>query len=215
MAKKRLNTRERKKGAPKKRPVLSPAIVDAWAAALNVDDQDLAKFIPTRLDIGVGEALLGGSLTVEQISDYTGHAHDKVKQTLSSPVAMAWISRQIHQLFKHRAGIVDAALYQAAIRGDVPAIKLFYERMGQLNRVIQHQHQYSGGIKLDTLSDEDLRRVIRENQAKLPAEFRIVDQDTPGDDLQSPTDTGPEDESGAAPVLPAPTEETQEADTVS
>lgn len=197
---------------PSTRRRVSPVVLRGWEAALEVSDQDLARFIPTKAAIDIGEALLAGQLTVEEIARCSGHTPLAVRQVLTNPTAMAWISRQIHNLFKHRAGVVDAALYQRAVAGDVNAIKLFYYRMGQLTNEQTVHHTYSGGVRLDHLGDEDLRRLIKDKNATLPAEFRVLDvTPEPGASIQGPGGTGAQDAVSPDPVLPSPPEEPCEA----
>jgi hypothetical protein len=147
---------------------VSAPLVAAWQRAQNVTDQDVASFIPTSDTILVGEAFLAGNVTVQSVADYV-HCHTKeVNEVLSDPVAMAWISRQIHSHLAHRMALVDASLFQRAIAGEVAAIKLFYERHHKLTAISQVNHNYNGTVKLDAVSDDDLKRLIKDADSRLP-----------------------------------------------
>lgn len=186
---------------PALRRRISPTLRRNWEAALDVSEQDVARYVPTKVDVDVGEALLAGQLTIEEVANFAGHTPLAVRRTLTNPVAMAWVSRQIHNLFRHRAGVVDAALYQCAVRGDVNAIKLFYQRMGQLMDEKTVRHVYSGGVRLDTLSEDELRLMIKDKNAAL-AEFRVI-EGHPADDPGRPDGAGAPEATGPDPVLPA------------
>lgn len=206
-------TQPRRDLVPRARRLVSPWVQKAWERALEVSDIDVAKFIPSKAVIDVGEALLAGQLSVEMIANFSGHTPLVVRHVMVNPVAMAWISRQIHQLFRHRAGIVDAALYQRAVAGDVNAIKLFYFRMGQLADEKTVHHTYSGGVRLDTLNDEDLRKLIKDKNATLPAEFTVISEAV-GDPIPGPGGVRAPDAAGPPSLLPPVIKESPETEEV-
>jgi len=191
------------------------ALRNAWERAVSVTERDIAAFIPTDDVISIGESVLAGAQTLDVFCKMTGLKVPEVKAVLGNPVAMAWISKQIYHLFQHRAAIIDAALYQRAAGGDVQAIKLFYERMGQLDRTQNINVNYSGGVNIQALADDELERIVREKRRLLPAEFRRLSEEATGakdaefqteegtgDSLPGADGAGSPPEGGAAPVLP-------------
>jgi hypothetical protein len=167
----------------------------SWEKAISVSERDIAGFVPTDADIGIGEAILAGGQTVDTICKLSGLKIDRVKAVMTNPVAMAWISKQIYHLFQHRASIIDAALYMRAAGGDVQAMKLFYERMHQLGPREQNINvNYSGGVNIQALQDDELERIVNEKRRLLPAEFRRL--------AESATDAGCEEPEGSGDDLP-------------
>ena len=168
LKKRRIRASDKTALAPAPRPSLSPAVVEAWKRAQNVTEQDVSAYVPQMADISVGEALLAGRLSLDDIVAYSGENRAVVQQTLATPVAMAWISRQIYGHFIHRAALVDAALIQRALSGDVSAIRLFYERSGKLVDTKHVQHTVQGGLNLTALTLEDLAKLVEDKQRTLP-----------------------------------------------
>jgi hypothetical protein len=109
------------------------------------------------------EALLAGATTQLQLSDYTGLPCPTIRQILSSPQSMAWISRRTHEMLALCSGVVDAALYSRATGGDIPAIRLFLER----HQYLQRDQAPTVNIKLDHLPTEDLLALLTDKKAKV------------------------------------------------
>lgn len=184
---------------------VSKEIVEAWKAALEVSELQVAQFVPWDSVIRVGEAILAGATSSMRIADMENMEKEDVRGVLQSPIAMAWISRQIYAHFQHRAGIVDSALYHKAVTGDIAAMKLFYERMGKMQNERTLNVRVSGGLDVSTLSDDDLQRLVRDKQRLLPAEFRILEEGT-GTALRGDGGAGAAAGGGAPTVLQPPTE---------
>jgi hypothetical protein len=130
---------------------------------------------------------------------------------------MAWMTKHVHAIYGHRCCLVDTALVRKALTGDVPAIKLFYERVGQLTQDKTINVNYSGGVCLTSLGDDDLLRLIKDADAKLPAEYQTIDAEfeaAPGDAVPGAGGDPAPDAAGPTPVLPTPDEEPREADRV-
>lgn len=162
---------------------LSPVVRKGWEMAAGVPEQDIMSFIPTDLVLRVGEGFLAGQRSIDTLQKFTGATRDEVREVLMNPVAMAWLSRQIYCLFQNRTAIIDAQLYQRAAAGDLQAIKMFYERMDRLpTNKKEINVNYSGGVDVRNISDEELKQIIQEKKRLLPAEFRIINDPEKGDD---------------------------------
>lgn len=154
---------------------LSPVVRKGWEMAAGVPEQDIMAFIPTDLVLKVGEGFLAGHRSIDSLQKFTDATRDEVREVLMNPVAMAWLSRQIYCLFQNRTAIIDAQLYQRAAAGDLQAIKMFYERMDRLpTNKKEINVNYSGGVDVRNISDEELKQIIQEKKRLLPAEFRII-----------------------------------------
>lgn len=166
-------------GRPRKRSQLLTA---AWQSAATVDPVAVAAYTPSEPDMAVGLALLGGARLIDELVTATKLTREEVDAVLCSPVRMAWISSQVYTHFQQRAAMVDTALYSRAVAGDVGAIRLFYERMGKMTTDRKVAVTVSGGINVSALSDGDLRKLIADGNAQLPApapppvlESRVID----------------------------------------
>lgn len=157
-------------------PALPAVTTRSLQDALSITEQEVSAYLPTEVDIQVGEALVSGASTMVGIQGYCGIERNRIKATLNNPVAMAWISRQVEALFKTRVAIVDAAVYLRAAGGDTTAAKLFYERFKLLtSQSVRVDHVYSGGVNISALPDDELARIVREKTRLLPAEFRLLE----------------------------------------
>lgn len=144
--------------------------------ALAVTDQEVLAYLPSEDDVQVGEALVSGASTVVGIQGYCGLSKERIKAVMNNAVAMAWISRRVEALFTSRVAVVDAAVYLRAAGGDVTAAKLFYERFKVLQaNTMRIEHNYSGGVNISALPDDELARIVLEKGRMLPKEFRILD----------------------------------------
>jgi hypothetical protein len=154
---------------------LSPALAAAWRAALDVSEAEIAGHIPTELDAAVAEALLAGHLTTEKIAESLGRPQTEVAALISSPVAMAWISRAMYQVLNHRLALVDAAMFTRAVSGDVSAAKLVYERVRALDNAKRVDVHYSGGVNFSAMTTEDLERILHDKERTIPTEFKVLE----------------------------------------
>lgn len=195
-----------------RRPAVQPALVAAWRRAAEVTPQAVEGHIPTTATLQVGEALLSGKTSVRDIVDLTGLTEEEARGVLLDPTAMAWISRQVYYFFQHRAALVDATLYHRAMAGDIPAIKLFYERMRMLVQDQTIRHVYSGEVNLKQLNVDELQQLVADKSRLLNATGVIIDV-TPGsrDPVPGAEGAGDEAPEGAAAVLPADADTPPEA----
>lgn len=185
-------------------------VVRGISNAFNVDPMEVARFQPTPEVVKVGEAVAAGLVQARTISVAAGINQEAVIAILNDPVAMVWISQRIEALFRYRAGLVDAALFQRAIAGETAAIKLFFERHKIMSDQKTVQHVYSGGVDVRGLPTDDLRKLVADKARMLPAEFRVLEIT----DGSGPKDAGAEvrgdggnpapSSGGPPPVLPAP-----------
>jgi hypothetical protein len=94
------------------------------------------------LDISIAEALLSGVTTSQDIAEFCQVSTGSVSKWMRDPVAMRWISDQVSANIQNRLGVVVAALFSRAATGDVAAVRLMFERFGQLvnkSEVIHHK----------------------------------------------------------------------------
>lgn len=117
--------REPKRPSKKK---LSPALARIAKRALKATEDDIRSYAPREVDIQIAEAMLAGSVMFQDIAEEVGCAPSTISKLLSDPVVCAWISRRVHENIGHRLGLVDAAMFNSALHGNVPAAKLMYER---------------------------------------------------------------------------------------
>lgn len=142
----------------RRRHQLSAGLLRAWRNGLAVTRQELDDYIPTETDAAIASALLAGALTFEDIAGRIGWDARRVAEYMESPVATAWIGREVSTHIETRMFLVTASLFQQAIgqgRNSVAAAKLLLERFGQLVRkseVVVHQ-----GMDLQKLSDEEIQ----------------------------------------------------------
>jgi hypothetical protein len=156
---------------------LSPIVRKGWEMAAGVPESEVMAFIPTDLVLQVGEGFLAGHRSIDSLIKFTGAAREPIREVLMNPVAMAWLSRQIYCLFQNRTAIIDAQLYLRAAAGDLQAIKMFYERMDRLPTNKKEVNvNYSGGVDVRNVSDDELRNIIQEKKRLLPAEFKVINE---------------------------------------
>lgn len=204
----RLKPENRKKRRRAK--ALSKTLQKAWESAINVTPRDVAAYQPSHADIAVAEALTLGNTSLDDLTKQTSLKRERVREILSSPVSMAWISEQCERLFKLRKGIVDAALYTRAVQGDIAAMKLYYERTEILAKQPVNQINI-GEINYEACTDDDLIKILHGRLSS--PEGQIIDLE-PGRDyssLEGAEDTRTEAERGAVSVFSAPVGETSEA----
>lgn len=138
---------------------MSPALTRIGQRALVCSPEDIRAYAPTPLDLKIAESMLGGCLLFKDIGEAIGINPDTVGRALKNPVRCGWISQAVHGMIRHRLGMVDAALMQRALSGDVRAIELAYKRFDQLTKRSAHLN-----INLDfdpsKLPEEELDLII-------------------------------------------------------
>jgi hypothetical protein len=136
----------------------------------------------------VTEGLLAGMSTPQDLATFAGVSKTAITDLLRDSVAMAWVSKQVYGLMEHRLGLVDAALFNLAVAGNLTAIRTVYDRLGKLQHTqeVNHHHNYSGGIDLTALTLEDLRKLVTDKNRTVDAEFKVIE--TPHA-IQGPSET--------------------------
>ena len=181
----------RKKRRKKK---LSPALAKMAARSLDVQDEDLRAYIPTELDLQIAEAMMGGSMQFQEIAAQVGCDPATISRAMKCPLRCAWVSQQLHRIVAKRIGMVDLSLFLATTQGNVSAMKLYYERFGEL---IHRSQVLVGRMDFDPsqLSDKDLDTVLRgEMGGMVDAEFTVKEEPctespkTPSASESPPTD---------------------------
>lgn len=152
--------------APKPpRRKMSTTLTKLAQRALDVDDDEIRAYGPTEMDLQMAEAMLSGCITFTQIAEQMGVDPSTVSRAMRNPVRCGWLSAQLQRIVSKRIGLVDAALMARALSGDVRAIKLFYERHGEL---IHRSHVTTSRLDFDPaqLSDADLDIIIASEVTK-------------------------------------------------
>lgn len=172
---------------------IAPQLAAAWARAAEVTEQEIASHVPSGIELQIAEALLSGAVSFGEIATHTGHHPGTISATLSDPVTAAWISHHISRHIQHRLGLIDAALYRAAVSGCVAAIRVFYERFDNLAPArTDHRHTYD----FTKLSSDDLSRLLAVRLRALPGRD--------GRDSDPPRRAGDQAADRPVPLLPAP-----------
>lgn len=161
-----------------RKPRISPALSRLAKRALHVDDDEIRCYVPTELDLQMAEAMLTGATTFTAVAEQMGCDPSTVSRAMKDPVRCGWISMQLQRIVSKRIGLVDAALLSRALGGDVRAIKLFYERHGEL---VHRSHITTTRLDFDPaqLTDDDLDVIIASERARhaKPAEFTVASQE--------------------------------------
>jgi hypothetical protein len=162
----------------KQRNRMSPLMVQAWRDALSVTPQAVASYKPVPLDMQIAEALLAGMSSPQDLATFAGVPRTAVTDLLRDSLAMAWISKQVHAHMEHRLGLVDAALFNLAVAGNLTAIRTVYDRLGKLQHIreVNHHHNYSGGIDLTALTLEDLRKLAADKARVIDVPYKIIEE---------------------------------------
>jgi len=142
--------------------------VQSAVDALNVDLDELARYMPSSTDLAIVEAMLLGHMEPTNIHEHTRLPLALVHETLSQPLSAAWISATIHKTVRHRLGLVDAAMMRRALAGNADAAKILYARYGELVTKTETTHVFTPD--LSRLSDADLRMLLEADKKRIDAE---------------------------------------------
>ena len=139
---------------------LSPALQKLALRSLDVEEDEIRTYSPTELDLQIAEAMIGGVMTFKDIAAQVDVDASTISRVMKDPVRCAWMSQQLHRVVSKRIGLVDVALMTQALGGNISAIKLYYERFGEL---IHRSQVLIGRMDFDPsqLSDKDLETVLR------------------------------------------------------
>ncbi len=155
--------RPHKPGTPdrKHRPRKNQAIRIMAQRSLEASDEEIRAFIPDERDVEMAEAMVCGSITFTEIADHIGVDPAIIGRKMKDPVRVAWMSMQVHRAVARRLGILDAALFRRAISGDTAALKLAYERFGEMQKRLHVRHTYEvNAVDPSRLTDADLDQLI-------------------------------------------------------
>ena len=155
---------KRKKKKKKVGRALSPALKKMAARSLDVDDDDIRGYMPTELDLQIAEAMVQGQNSFKDIAEHIGCDPANISRVMKDPTRCAWLAKQLHRIVSKRMGLVDLALMQQALGGNIAAIKLYYERFGEL---IHRSQVTVARIDFDPskLTDADLDTILRSEAA--------------------------------------------------
>lgn len=159
-------------------PRPSTALTKIAERSLAVDPREIDHFQPRELDIKIAECLLAGKLTWTQIAQELSVSNPTISSRMKDPLVCAWISRTVHRNIAHRLGMVDAAILNRAIAGNVNAAKLLYDRYG---RMVQRSLNVSvsGNLDFSKFDDADLDAFIEDakKQKVIDVEARPSEED--------------------------------------
>lgn len=139
---------------------LSRALAQIAKRGLEVDPREVERYVPRELDIQIAEAFLAGYVTYRGIAQMVGCSEGHVKTVLKSPIMCAWISQTVHRNIQHRLGLVDAAMLQRAMCGDVRAADLLYKRYGKMANVNLNLNATVGISDFSKMTDDDLNAMV-------------------------------------------------------
>ncbi|MEE8522147.1 MAG: hypothetical protein V3S83_12370 [Gemmatimonadota bacterium] len=154
--------------------------------SLQADPEAVRAYHPLEIDLRIAESLLGGKYFQKDIASDLEVSKTAVREVFADPVRCAWISQQITVIARHRMGMVDAALMNKALAGDVRAMQLYFKRHDQL--VDRHHHTISkSGIDLAQYTDDELATIARHYEQKQLREATPVEiEEKPCQDPKSP-----------------------------
>ena len=163
-----------------KKQQLSRALAQIAKRALEVDPSEVDRFMPRELDVQIAESFLAGYVTYTGIAKMVGCPDSSVRTALKNPITCAWISRTVHRNISHRLGLVDAAMLQRAMCGDVRAADLLYKRYGQIANLNLTLHSRMGNTDFSKMTDEDLDAIVlaarKEDERKRIIDVEIVEK---------------------------------------
>lgn len=168
----------RKRKLPSKRRI-SPALSRIAERSLIATPEEVRTYQPTELDLKIAEAMLSGLVLFQEIAAEVGVSPPTVSTRLKDPVACAWISRAVHQSIQHRLGLVDAAMMQRAVTGNVQAARLLYDRFHQMvhrSEAVVHNVNH---FDPSQLSDKELQQLVDAQAAKTAREVEFNADEAP------------------------------------
>lgn len=151
---------------------LSPTLSRICQRALTTTPDQVRLYQPTEFAVACAEAMLAGEMTFKGIAEHLTGAYETaisaraVGELFRDPVVCAWISEQINGAISSRLGMIDAAMLNRALTGNVNAAKLLYERYGKLQK-----RAISLNVDLpfdpSQLSAEQLRKLADQSERNL------------------------------------------------
>lgn len=167
-----------KQAKPPKRKRISQNLAKTFERALQISPEAVKEYQPTEADLGILESMLSGAVNQVEIVNFTGLSPEVVKGVLRDNFACAWLSFNLHTLIRTRLGLVDAAVMNRALHGDISAAKLLYQRY---NEMIERHVHLTQRMDFDPthLSDEELQQLLRnkQNANAIDVEFKAEDTD--------------------------------------
>lgn len=161
---------QRRRKKPSKRKI-SAALTKVADRTLSVDPRDIEAYVPTELDVRIAEAMLAGNITFKDIAEQVQVAAPTISKRMKDPLICAWVSRQVQRNIAHRLGMIDTAMFNRAVGGDVRAADLLYKRFDQVTKRSLHLH-VRAGMDFEKLSDDDLEALVKSTQKQ---EAEIID----------------------------------------
>ncbi len=154
---------KKKKERQLQKKQVSTALLRISERSLKVDPRHVDAYQPKEFDIQVAEAMLAGCITFQSIAEQLEMSSVTVGNHMKDPLRCAWISRAIHGNVQHRLGMVDAAMLNRAMAGDVRAADLLYKRYGEMiNRSVNVN--IGAGMDFAQFDDKDLDAFVKDAQ---------------------------------------------------
>lgn len=148
--------------------------------ALQVRFEDVLAYEPTPLAIGVGRAIMAGTLKTPAIARLCSVPELRISQLKKDPVFCAWLSLRMSEDAKMRVGFVDNAVLAAAMAGNVQAARLYYDRHHPMVKAVAHAHVHTSDTDYSRMSDEELQRLLAAEAAR-PDSPVVIDVEAVGD----------------------------------
>jgi hypothetical protein len=147
-----------------KKSRISPALARIAARGMQVSEEEIRTFNPGASEQAIAEAMLAGCLTFQEIAEAIGKSPPWVSERLRDPLLCAWASRMVHQLISHKIGMIDSAMFQRALGGDVRAADLLYKRYGAAADIKLNVNV--GADNFDLMSDTALDALLARARIK-------------------------------------------------
>jgi hypothetical protein len=141
------------------------ALQKTLTRALTATPSEVALFVPDGIDAALAEAMLAGVSGWADLAQILSLDESEVRARLTNPVRCAWISHQLTRAIEQRLGLVDAAVYAAALAtGDPSRARFLAEKYQKIRPAVQqHLHAH---LDVSQLTVEQLKTFIAERTAK-------------------------------------------------
>lgn len=158
---------------PSDKRQLSVALQRIATRGLQTTEDEIRAYQPTELAVAVAEAMLSGCVTFKAMAKHLSEAYDQkigpdtISKCLRDPTTCAWVSRQVHQAIGLRLGLVDMAMLERAIAGNVAAAKLLYQRYDEIMRGGSNAKVQINMFDPTKLTNEQLENLTRAQVRKM------------------------------------------------
>lgn len=148
------------------------------ARAMTVTPDQVMAFPADHRDHILAEAVLQG-FSLEDMAAFTGMSQKQVRDKLLDPVRCAWMSQYIDQMVPTRLGRVLGAVFaRACSTGDPAAATMLLKQYRQWHgQDVKKSVNYDVKMDLSHFTDEELRKIIKDQVRRNPQVKDIIDVD--------------------------------------